>query len=112
MAAMQYRVRTLLLMTAFAGISTGGALIGNRMQYTHEPAAEALLLYACGMLGTLWLFMPLLFIAFAVGRKQLTSWMLIAFTIALAVSLGAIPFSQWIYEVHYPPPPPGGWGNP
>jgi len=93
---MKFRFTTsaILLATAVAGISAGGWL--GWAGTFGLPMPFGMPVTSLGVCSPLW--MPVAFIAFAIGRKSLTVKMVIGFAIAEAIAFGI----KW-YLVNYQP---------
>jgi hypothetical protein len=90
---LQFSLATLLVVTAAVAISCGSLIwYASRIAYpralTPLVALNAVLA-DCISLSPCWL--PAVFAAYAIGRKRLTPWMVVAFTVA---QIGAIVASQ------------------
>jgi hypothetical protein len=90
---LQYRLSTLMLLTAATAITLGGYLLYKQyvLSYTVLSNRPAYILYLYGLTIPLWL--PVVFIAVAVTRKSLTVPMIVVFGIALAAVIGT---AYWI----------------
>jgi hypothetical protein len=81
----QFGLSTLLLVVVFFSV-WAGALVA--LWKPIRPAESVQMLI---FLGPYWV--PLVFAAFAVGRKSLTVWMVLAFSLSEAASIGG---TLWI----------------
>jgi hypothetical protein len=86
----QFSLATLLLLTSVIGISSGAwiALVRILRQYQSlEDLSASWAVSALIVLSPIWL--PIVFLAFAAGRRRLTVMTVACLTIAEAISLGA-----------------------
>jgi hypothetical protein len=84
---LQFSLATLLLIIAVAAITFGSFLIYQNAAGVPDGNGKLYILYQYAVTVPLWL--PIMFIFFAVARKSLTVRMLIFFAIAEAAAIGA-----------------------
>ncbi len=88
---MQFSLRTLLLAAAFTTITLGAYGVHLGFESFRSGDFWQFPLY---MLTELWFWVPPLFIAFAVGRRRLTPWMLVVFLVCEGATFAVGPLLE------------------
>ncbi len=103
---MRFSLRSLLLATAFAAIALAGHMLALKV-VMYEIHSSGLIptgdnnsmLYGTWlrtMPRALWMWMPLLFVAFAAGRRKLDVPLLLAFVVCEVGAIGLMQVMFWL----------------
>jgi len=80
----QYSTASLLRATAFVAISLGGVIVWRRGSGTYWETVLTFLVFW----GPVWI--PLVFVAYALGRRVLTTKTVVAFAVAEGAAIAAL----------------------
>jgi len=103
---MRFSLQTMLLATAFVAITVAGYCAGWRTFYEIEGLPQFWFSFtafghARALIEGLWVWLPLLFFAFAAGARRLTVRMLIAFAVCECGAIALLPIEYRIVEHLY-----------
>jgi hypothetical protein len=82
----QFSIRLLLLLTAILAITFGGIIGWVRVESRTAPIDLKFIAATIGMTAPLW--MPLVFLAYAAGRRAISVWLVVALGMSVAAAIG------------------------
>jgi hypothetical protein len=83
---LQFSTRSLLLATAFVAIACGSFGGWWQIDGAKDPGSVHIYVYVLGFMMPVWL--PLVFIGYAIGRKRLSVPLVLIFAVAQALAVG------------------------